>query len=277
MQAVAQKVLDKLNEEFWDELCGTGLARLVGITDNSPESLRKFDDAYYDLYPYLLPLVKPQSLKGKKVLEIGLGYGTLSQTLAESGCDYHGLDIAEGPVRMINHRLNYLKLPENARKGNILECPFEDDYFDVVVSIGCFHHTGNVQQCFDETYRVLKPGGRAVLMVYSKYSFRQWSNNFRKTLGSLFQEKIGLRKLSEKESYYYDHDSTGRVAPEVILTSIYQLKKMLNRYTQVNFYKQNSDSVMKIPRKWLLWNLGRLMGLDIYIEARKDKKGSTSV
>jgi hypothetical protein len=32
------------NAEFWDELCGSHLAKSLGITDSSVESLKKFDD-----------------------------------------------------------------------------------------------------------------------------------------------------------------------------------------------------------------------------------------
>jgi hypothetical protein len=39
---------------FWDELCGTNLARTLGISDASEESLARFDEAYFALYSYLL-------------------------------------------------------------------------------------------------------------------------------------------------------------------------------------------------------------------------------
>src|SRR4051812_21685656 len=39
------------NARFWDELCGSALARSLGIADASRESLSRFDRAYLDLYP----------------------------------------------------------------------------------------------------------------------------------------------------------------------------------------------------------------------------------
>ena len=62
------------------------LARSLGITDRTPESLRKFDEAYMAIYPYLSSYVTEQDLKGKRLLEIGLGYGTLGQIIALRGC-----------------------------------------------------------------------------------------------------------------------------------------------------------------------------------------------
>ena len=63
-----QSEIDRRNSEFWNELCGSTLARSLGITDHSPESLRQFDDAYLALYPYLLSIVRPDRLAAKDVL-----------------------------------------------------------------------------------------------------------------------------------------------------------------------------------------------------------------
>lgn len=263
----SQKKIDKLNSDFWNELCGTGLAQHIGIKDNSAASLAKFDQAYLNIYPYLLNHIKPQKMKQKKVLEIGLGYGTLSQVIAEAGAEYFGLDIAANPVKMVNHRLNFLGLPENARQGNMLMCPFEDNFFDAVVSIGCFHHTGDLQRCLDETYRILKPGGRAIIMVYNKYSLRQWQQNFRSTLKSLLS--FNRDQLNESERAAYDANRSGEAAPETILSSISDLKKMLRKFKKATFSKENSDPIRKIPREKLLNNVGKIAGLDIYFECIK--------
>ena len=38
-----------VNKEFWNELCGTGLAKSLGIEDHSLSSIERFDNAYLDL------------------------------------------------------------------------------------------------------------------------------------------------------------------------------------------------------------------------------------
>ena len=108
MTEATQQAIDARNAAFWDELCGTALAQSIGITDHSPESLRRFDAAYMDLYPYLPRQLRSPARPGEPLLEIGLGYGTVSQRLAEAGFDYHGLDIAPGPVEIVRERLRML-------------------------------------------------------------------------------------------------------------------------------------------------------------------------
>ncbi len=53
-----------------------------------------------------------------RVLEIGLGYGTVGQLLAQAGAVYHGLDIAAGPVEMMRQRLRWEGLEGEARAGS---------------------------------------------------------------------------------------------------------------------------------------------------------------
>ena len=272
----AQQRLDEANARFWNELCGTGLAQHLGITDHSPESLRKFDDAYFALYPYLLPTVRPEEMAGKRVLEIGLGYGSLSQKLAEAGADYTGMDIAEGPVRMVNDRLRIAGLPGRAVTGNALAMPFADGSLDYLVSIGCFHHTGNVQKCLDETHRVLRPGGTAVVMLYNKFSFRQWRRRPFATLRELVRDRFGSDRRLEADALRGEYDAhvDGEAAPEVTLHSKRELRRRFGKFSKVEIRKQNCDNLALvrgkyIPREWLLSTLGRRLGLDLYVRAVK--------
>ncbi|HET6893320.1 MAG TPA: class I SAM-dependent methyltransferase, partial [Pyrinomonadaceae bacterium] len=174
MQAsdISQAEIDAKNITFWNELCGTELAKSLGVTDSTRNSLKKFDEFYFRLYPYLNHHIPFHKVQREKILEVGLGYGSVSQKLAEFGAIYTGLDIAPGPVEMVNHRLRQMGLRGKAREGSILDAPFPDGMFNGVVSIGCLHITGNIQRALDEIHRVLQPGGWATVMIYNSYSYR---------------------------------------------------------------------------------------------------------
>ncbi|WP_371261201.1 class I SAM-dependent methyltransferase [Bradyrhizobium sp. th.b2] len=109
-------------------------------------------------------------LAGKSVLEIGLGYGSVSQAVAAAGAQLTGLDIAAGPVNWLRHRLALAGLPGQAIQGSALDIPFPEGNFDHVVTIGCLHHTGDLKKAISEVHRVLRPGGTAIIMVYSATS-----------------------------------------------------------------------------------------------------------
>lgn len=257
--------IDRANAAFWNELCGSWIARRLGIRDHSAESLRRFDAAYLAMYPYLLDHVPVGEMRDRDTLEIGLGFGTLGQRIAEAGARYRGLDIAAGPVDMMNHRLAMAGLPGRAVLGSMLACPFPDASFDHVVSIGCFHHTGDTQRCFDETLRVLRPGGTAHLMVYNRYSYQQWLRWPVRTL---------LGSSSTMQRAVHDKDASGAAAPETQFFSASELRRMLARFSSVHVTKENCEEMRVrrwrlVSRERLLPSLGRWAGLDLYVRAVK--------
>ena len=51
---------------------------------------------------------------------------------------------------------------------------FDDRAFDIVYSLGVLHHTPEPKLAFDEVHRVLKPNGKAIIMLYHKNSFNYY-------------------------------------------------------------------------------------------------------
>ncbi len=263
-----QQLLDVSNAEFWNELCGTHLARQVGVEDNSAESLARFDRAYWDLYPYLAGYLPWNS--GERTLEIGLGYGTVGQFLAERGLDYHGLDISPGPVGMMAHRLQLIGVEDAAgrvNEGSALAIPHPDASFDVVVSIGCIHHTGNVALGISEIRRVLRPGGQAMVMLYNRHSYRNMV-----TMPARMLRHGALHNRAKREQFEratYDANTEGTEAPATVFTSVAQARRLFSGWSDVRVRRENCGGAPLIGRNALLPILGRIAGLDLYISATK--------
>ncbi|MBC9877512.1 class I SAM-dependent methyltransferase [Bradyrhizobium sp. INPA01-394B] len=265
----SQQAIDDANASFWNELCGSAAARAWGITDSSMESLRRYDDNYFRFYPYLERHVNWGALRGKRVLEIGLGYGSLSQKLAESGADYVGLDIAAGPVTMVNHRLQQSGLAGLAVQGNILSSGFPDNSFDAVVAIGCLHHTGNLKTAIAACRRLLRPGGRLIAMVYYSYSYRQFWVEPRRAIRYWLRELGGYRgTFRDGETSAYDKTQDGALAPATEFVSMKSLRALCEGYTDFEATPENADREMPF-RLWsrdrlLASPVPRLCGLDVY-------------
>ena len=265
------------NSQFWNELCGSQTARALGVTDSSPPSLKKFDDWYFNFYPYLLDHIQLNELKNKKVLEIGLGYGTVSQRLAESGCHYTGLDIADGPVKMVNSRLKQNGLAGEAIQGSVLSPPFAPRSFDAIVAIGCLHHTGNLKSAIQNCHALLNPGGKLIFMVYSAYSYRRWWNNRSLTFNYLIKELTGYRgpvsASKAEERAAYDTSADGTAAPHTDFVSIKSMKRLCAEFSSFSGNYENIDQeppFQNRKREELLKTIWpRLAGLDLYAVAIK--------
>jgi SAM-dependent methyltransferase len=266
--APEQTQIDARNAAFWDELCGTHLAGELGITTVDRDAVRRFDDAYMRIYPYLWKYLELDRVRGQNVLEIGLGYGTVGQLLAKAGSVYHGLDIAEGPVEMMRQRLRWegLEGEERVRRGTALELPYDPGAFDRVVSIGCLHHTGDTPRAVREVHRVLRPGGRALVMLYNRQSLRQITQRARAYISRRRNRDEWLRAR-------YDHNSTGEAAPVVDYFSRRDVREMFRDFARVDIDFQNFDGLrwgpIGVPRELFLSNIARLVGVDLYIVADK--------
>lgn len=278
-KSTSQDDLDAKNGAFWNTLCGTTFAKSLGIEDDSPDSLRKFDEWYFRLYPYLDEHLDLPDTRGKRVLEIGLGYGSVGEKLARAGALYTGLDIAPGPVGMMHHRLHQAGLPGGGVEGSILEPPFPAGGFDVVIAIGCLHHTGDLQRAIQQCAALLSPGGRLTMMVYYAYSYRQWQQARPETLRYLQRETFGFRGVvgdsTEAQRAAADTDQDGNAAPHTDWISRRSLRASFKqagfRYATTRL--ENIDQAgphVKIPREVSLntaWP--QIWGLDLYATARK--------
>lgn len=130
--------------------------------------------------------------------------------------------------------------PVWAVQGSMLHYPFGDSVFDLLVSVGCFHHTGDLQRCVDEAYRIHGHGGRVYAMVYNKFSYRNWLRWPWETLKScVLMERGGKGQLSKAQRVAYDACSRGLPAPGTVFTSISELEAIFNRYPVFEAHKEN--------------------------------------
>lgn len=271
--AEAGEDVSQKNRDFWNTLCGTQLAQSLGVRDSSPESLAKFDAWYMDFYPYLHYYIPFTEMRDKDVLEVGLGYGTISQKIAEWNGRYRGLDIAAGPVAMANQRLSQSGLQGEAVQGSILDAPFESASFDIIVAIGCLHHTGDLQKAIDECFRLLRPNGQLVMMVYYAYSYRRFVMARGETLRYAARELFGFRGVpgqsQARQRAAYDQNEAGEGAPHTDWVSKRSLRAIASKFARVDARTENID----LEKPFLGWESRKALlrshhprwwGLDLY-------------
>jgi SAM-dependent methyltransferase len=262
------------NAEFWDEACGTTLAQSMGITDFSAASLARFDERYFSQYPFLADYFPASAVAGRRVLEIGLGYGSLSQRLMDSGAIYQGLDIAAGPVGIVNIRARHAGKPPPAALGDALRLPFADNTFDFVCSIGCLHHTGDTQRAVQELLRTLQPGGQAVVMIYNALCYKNWIVAPGETLRTLLRRPDPRGSTgSPRLRAAHDRNVDGQSPPETAFHKAADMAGLFAGFSVVRTRKENCylrlPQSMQKTRAFALRTLGRCCGLNLYISAKK--------
>ena len=101
------------------------------------------------------------------LLDVGTGPGRLLLALARLGPELNltGLDISSGMTAKARKNAARAGLADRIRivDGAADRLPFENDSFEAVVSSGAVHHWKAPTAGFNEIYRVLKPGGYALI------------------------------------------------------------------------------------------------------------------
>lgn len=148
---------------------------------------REFYDAAeqvrYRYHYHIPPLLKrlAEEYPGGKLLEIGCSMGTDLLQSARNGLQVTGVDLTEAGIELARHRFELYGLPADLRVANAEHLDFDDATFDIVYSFGVLHHTVDTQQSINEVHRVLKPGGKAAIMLYHSRSLNQLAHLLTRT------------------------------------------------------------------------------------------------
>ena len=137
--------------------------------------------------------------KDKKVLNVACGAGYGSEVLLKNASEVFNIDISEQLVAYGN--LRYGSFNNHFLNMDAQKMTFPDKYFDVIVSFETFEHLPRYKDFLNECYRVLKPGGIAVISMPNKnitspglqkplnqFHFKEWTlPEFTKAISKKFK------------------------------------------------------------------------------------------
>lgn len=111
-------------------------------------------------------------LRDKRLLKLDL-WNEINNTqilcwAAKKGAQVYGLDISEHIVKQAKERFKEMNLKGKLIVSDVRDIKFPNNYFDYVYSMGTIEHIPEYSQAIKEVYRVLKPGGLAIIGVPNK-------------------------------------------------------------------------------------------------------------
>jgi ubiquinone/menaquinone biosynthesis C-methylase UbiE len=179
--------------EFWQENpCGTKFA-------DAPPGSRKFyelvEEHRYTKEWHIPAAAGFSQSKNLNVLEVGCGLGTDGAQFAKAGAIYTGIDLTDAAVDLARRRFELFQLPGTFRVADAERLDFPDNTFDLVYSHGVLHHTPDTAAAVREIHRVLRPGGKGVVMLYHRdsYNYRVNISMLRRTGVQLLRWNAGVK------------------------------------------------------------------------------------
>ncbi|MBC8144198.1 MAG: class I SAM-dependent methyltransferase [bacterium] len=130
--------------------------------DYTREPAVKFYAAARNSHNHFIDTVRMHARDGR-VLDYGCGTGGSTCTIAQSGARVTGIDISPGAIAVAQQKVRDAGLGDRVdlHVMNAEELAFDDNTFDVVCGSSVLHHL-DLDACYREIHRVLKPGGVAV-------------------------------------------------------------------------------------------------------------------
>lgn len=217
---------------FWQaNPCGT---KFADAPPGTPRFYELVEEHRYSKEWHIPHAAGFTSARGLDVLEIGCGLGTDGAQFARAGANYTGIDLTEAAIELAQKRFELFNIPGRFQTADAERLEFADSSFDLVYSHGVLHHTPDTAGAVKEIHRVLRPGGRAVVMLYHRDSY-----NYRVNISLL--RRAGAHLLRWEPGISLVHRLTGEPL-ESLRQHASELKKDQRGYLNSDeFLSQNTD------------------------------------
>lgn len=154
---------------------------------------RKFNAYQQARYGWILKMAG--EIRGRRVLDLGCGDGSLTYLLAKNGAQVVGVDNEEEGLRFAEENLKSVwdsSLKYKFVSASAYTLPFEEGAFDFVVSCEVIEHLQQPEKMLQEGARVLKTGGLFVLTTpYKVTEVPQDPNHVNEYYPSQIKEMLG--------------------------------------------------------------------------------------
>lgn len=164
---------------------------------------------------------------GDQVLDVGCGNGRFLAVLEDKDIECVGLDNCQPLLEIAQKNV---KGKSRFVKGDILDLPFNDGHFNVVVSMAVLHHIPSKElreQAIKELKRVLKSGGTLIISVWDIYN-RLY---FKLILKYFFLKLLGANQMDFKD---------------VLMPFNHKVNRYLHGFTKGEFKKLIENAKLKM-------------------------------
>jgi SAM-dependent methyltransferase len=201
-----------------------------------------------------------RAFRSKRVLDVGCGNGYVLSRFAAEGAEACGIDLTRRAIALSKRRFELRGERGTFAVASAENLPFPTGTFECVTSMGVLHHTPDTARAVAEVRRVLKPGGRLIVMFYHRGSAVYWRLRLR--------SRVHSRPVQELVN---EVDGVGN--PKGDVYSRAALRRLLAGFEDVELSVGMLQGVrvgpVRLPPKALLKPFESHWGWFLYAKARK--------
>lgn len=181
------------------------------ILDEGYSEFAKIYDAAVKLLPFWKTWIKAviPFIEGSRVLEASFGTGYLMMHYANN-YETYGIDYNRKMVETGHKNLTRKNIRATVQQANVEQLPFPDNYFDTIINTMAFSGYPNGKQAMAEFYRVLKDGGKLLIVDFEYPSNRNrfgfWLTKLMESAGDTIRD---ISKLLKEFSFEFTKEEIG--------------------------------------------------------------------
>ncbi|MEB2782231.1 methyltransferase domain-containing protein [Algoriphagus sp. C2-6-M1] len=221
-----------------------------------------------------------------KLLEVGCGEGRGVETLLPLAESYLGLDKIQEVIDELK-----VKFPKVEFQQAVIP-PFKgiaDNSFDTIVSFQVIEHISDDRLFLEEIYRVLKPGGKALIstpninhtLSRNPWHEREYTPQQLSDLCSSIFDSVEAKGVGGNEKVWAYHEANRKSVQKIMRFDIFDLQhklpaallripyEILNRMNRDKLHQQQGESVVEITHEDYPMEDDPEMGLDLFYILRK--------
>jgi len=258
--------------DFWD---AASCSEVYAQGSTRAEQLAAQAAARYRFEPYISEFARFADGAGRDVLEIGVGMGADHLEWARAvPRRLIGIDLTPRALEHTRFRLSASGFRPRLLVGDSEALAFPDASFDLIYSWGVIHHTPDTQAAVREIHRVLRPGGRARIMIYHSQSVTAAMLWLRYALAA----GRPLRSLADVVAAHLESPGTKAYTLDAArqlfrdFTSVeLRTTLTLSDLLQGEAGQRHRGPLLRVARavwpRWAIRRLGSRAGLDLLIDA----------
>lgn len=186
------------------------------------EEYRRLNPGWKDSQTIYHEILDIYTKEDTRILDVGCGHSDLLKQVHNKTLHTYGID----PDKKALGKNKFIK---NKVVGSADNLPFQNNFFDLVISSWVLEHLENPGKVFQGIYRVLRPGGKVIFLTPNVWNYNVWFIMLiPNKLHNYFTRKLYGRQENDTYPVRYKINSVRKINKTLLPIGFKKIQLILN-------------------------------------------------